>query len=77
MNEHIHISLDVKDRILKEAAHAGTPRDAASVVLDMLLEQELDRVEGAVDLEEIKQLLVDALRVSRGVAPPHRGQMVG
>jgi hypothetical protein len=77
MDEHNHITLAVRDRILKEAAQRGTPRDAASVVLNMLVQEEMDLADSAVDLDEIKQLLVEALRASRGATPPPRGQMVG
>jgi hypothetical protein len=53
--------------VLKQAADARSPQEAAEVVLDALVETY--SAPHQVSLDEVKSLLVDAVRASRGKYP--------
>lgn len=65
----------VRSRILERAANAGNAREVASVVLDCLVRERVDAA--GCSLEEVKRLMVDALRVSKSNQPYAEQRLVG
>jgi hypothetical protein len=65
----------VRHRILKRAANAGNAREVASVVLNSLIDERVDAA--GCSLEEVKQLMVDALRASKSSRPLPDQRLVG
>ena len=75
MDNPSSIAIAVRNRILAKAARSKSPGVVASVVLDSLIAEEEDLAQ--CDLDEIKRLLVEALRASRKQDHSPRGQMAG
>jgi len=65
----------VRRRILQRAANARNSREVASVVLDSLVDERVD--ESGCTLEEVKRLMVDALRASKSNRPFPEQRLVG
>jgi hypothetical protein len=68
----VKIPTEIRDRILERAASSSTPLEAATLLLDSLVEERVDEM--SCSLEEVKQLLADVLRVSQhnDSTPPKR-----
>jgi hypothetical protein len=65
----------VRGRILEKASKVRDARAVASVVLDSLIDEQVDAA--SCSLEEVKRLMVDALRASKSVPPLPEQRLVG
>jgi hypothetical protein len=75
LDEAAPITPAVRDRILEQASSASNAREVASVVLNSLVDEQGDA--GSCSLEEVKQLMVDALRAFKCSARRRKQRLVG